>query len=1166
MKTIKKRLPKSKSKHTKKLWRRMTGGSLDGIVMSNTLKVLKNTANYLQIDGIRRVYYTSIRFDLTETIINDLIRYGINPGLGGSIIDTSQPYIIYFFIYYYISKVFSEFFKMKDQSGKGSLDLYLLPDTSDPSSELSKKGINNDLDIMVGRSYCIFANLSKIPSAITFKEEITYVAIRFIVKSGDKVKKKNTLSELLITGIFMLDNVPENVSLDTYHRDIITKISDSSRNDLSTLYTPVRYSKEVRDKIVSIVLYSIDIEKQLISAQSTNTELHFITLTGSTHLKFNPVLYSNMEIPHHMSATFLTFINKLSTTLKSDLSGTMPISETNKLSSITENYIPNVLNIYLSTPSYSQIKLDNILLKRDMFPPYSSSSNELQINPRYDFTKMKSTFTKQFCKSNKGCYIDTLYSFSEFTKFNKQNKSGKRLQTIQQVTPNVTGNIETTLSLLLSNSTLKINGEELVITDYNWNNQWKLMGPKENLLSLQPQNLQNKLPDIIIDTQKCYKNILEFYDDLIELFYPSMSGKDITKIYGNYLKILNDRNILLNDVKKFVNKKTLSIKTVNLSSDDKNKLSTIKTKSIILNEYINKFVESILYQLIIIGNLTRKIINKIHSPCFFYFGFDNELYPNNKSNNSINLPTSSHSKLMTLIPNITALIITDDPRYNIIRYIEDYLSPMYYSSSEEYNEFFNSLLCGNLIIGEYTSIIQSFSNIIKTVFEQLDKIAGRMIEIKNDTSYETVNLSNETLSKLWISDENIERVFSEFGKNVRNFIKYNLTDSYYSKPIIEKWIDDNLWDMEKSNGYTYCRLFTTFVYNNVWQQFEILFSLKVLQYIFLIYQYTGKYLYYKHIQNNNISNDFLNFLENPLGFNLFSCVVNWFKYNCMVQIQNFIQTKETITIREIQHLFATNELIIGSYALMKYYITQIILTNLDVCQLTTELQTFVDALSPTDVDLRNIMPQTMNENEQNPPETDKKMPETDKKDNEPNSKILSYNVQVQVKVKKVQLEGQPKETLNSNNIYEYLGCKNRDLQFQLNKLKQSTGILTGDIKGYISKQTASLGGPNIAQLKSNLNLRNGSQNEKDYIISLFYNPNSMQILSSMNLSETKGGLDQNNLLVNVNKLVYAINVETKKMVKGDGVFLTVKNSNGIVSDIINNQIFGLLDTLYAGEH
>ena len=1181
MKTIKKKLRKSKSKHSKKNNRRMIGGGLDNIVMTNTIKLLTNIVNYLQIEGSRTVYYTNIKFNLTPSIINDLINYGLNPGLGGSIVDTSQPYIIYFFIYYYVTKVFSELFKMKDKGGIGSIDLFLLPNTTDISSQISKKEANRDLEIIAGETYCIFVNLSLLTSIITLGQT-GQIAISFIVNStGLKDKNGNTLSEFLITGIFMLDAVPENVAPEMYHLDIIKKISNTSTSGKLNLYTPVPYSNEVRDKIKSIVLYTIDIEKQIISSQSSNTRLHFIFLNGGTHLKFNPILNEMLEIPLHLSATFLTFINKISDTLKGNLTTNITTSETTKLIGITENYIPNVLNIYLNTPSYSPIQLNNVLLKRDMFPPYTTSSNELQINPRYDFTKMKSSFTKQYCKSKKECYVDTLYSQSDFTKFNKQNKSGKRLQTIQQVTPNVSGNIETTLSLLLPNYTLKINGEELMITDYNWDHEWKLTGPKENLLALQPQYLQNKPLDETVNTETCYKNILEFYDDLVELFYPSMSGKDITKIYGNYLKVLSERNTILNDVKKLVNKKTLSINTVGLSTEDKNKISTIKTKSIALNEYINKFIESIFYQLIVIGNLTRKIINRIHSSCFFYFGFADELYQYTKPDSYVQeIVLSSPPTLDKLIPHILSLISTNDnTKYNSIKYMDDYLSPMYYPDPNGYNTFFNSLLCGKLIVGEYTSIIQSFSDVIKTVFERLDKIAAHMIEIKNDTSYDTLDLSNETLSVLWISDESVETIFGEFEKNVRTFIKYNLTNTYYSTPNIEKCIDTILWDMDKSDSYTYCRLFTTFIYNNIWQQFEILFSLKVLQYIFLIYQYTGKYLYYKHVpfDTNEINAEFLLFLTNPIiNIDLFSCVVNWFKFNCIFQIQELIEMKgnnTTISLIDIQTLFSTNELIITSYTLMKYYITQIIVTNLDVCQLTTELQSFVDILSPTDMDLKNIMPQSIKEGANETKNPDKNSPDpgtTQTKSTEPDTKKLAYNVQVQVKVKKITGDNQSnenKEKLNSNNIYDFLGCKNRDLQFQLNKLKRSAGVLTGDISGYVTKQSASLQAPNISQLKTNLELTSDQAQEKEHIMSLFYNPNFIQILSSVNLSENKVGDSQSNFFVSVNKLVYAINIQTtKSMSQPSNVFLTNKERNGMLVDIIDKQIFGVFDKLYGSQN
>lgn len=1170
MKTIKKGLHKSKSKHSKKNLRKMTGGSLDINIMTNTLNLMNSIVNYLQIEANRTVYYIQVKFNLNQTIINNLITYGLAPSMGGNIVDTSQPYIIYFFIYYYTSKVFSEFFKTKDKSGTSKIELFLLPEVGSIDNQIERKGVSRDLELPVGRTYCIFVNLSSISSIITIGPDPPQICIRFnLLSTGIKSRNKNNyLPELVITGIYMLNNEPDNINAQDYQRTFINKIGRST-SDLTSYFTPVPYSDRVRDKLKSITLYTIDIEKQLISSQSSNTMLRFIYLNGNTHLKFDPIITENIVIPVQMSATLLTFINKIADTLKGNLSNNLSKSQINKLSSITENYIPNVLNIYLTTPSYSQIQLNDVLLKRDMFPPYSSSSTELQINPRYNFTKMKSAFTKQYCKSNKECYVDTLYSFPEFTKFNKQNKSGKRLQTIQQVTPNVSGNIETTLSLLLPNYTLKINGEEMVITDYNWDHQWRLTGPKENLLSLQPQYLQNKPPETTVSIQTCYKNLIEFYDDLIELFYPSMSGKEITKIYGNYLRVLNERNVLVNDIKKLVNKNTFTIKTVGLTADETNKIVSINTKSIALNEYINKFVDSILYQLIVIGNLTRKIINRIHSTCFFYFSFDVELYPNiNPIPPTIGADTSS--ELLNIVPHVVDLLTPEDTKYNGITYIQEYLLPMYYPDSSGYNNFFSSLQCGSFVVEEYTSIIQSFSNLIKTVFERLDKIAAHMIEIKDNTSYETLDLSNETLSKLWISDESIEKVFSEFEKNIRGFIKYNLTDTYYSTPVIEKWIDDILWDMSKSNTYTYCRLFTTFVYNNIWIQFEILFSLKVLQYIFLIYQYTGKYIYYKQVplQAGDIDNNFLTFLgKTTTNVNLFSCIVNWFKFNCIFQIQELIKTKGNVTLMDIQTLFATNELIIGSYTLMRYYITQIILLNLDVCQLTSELQSFVDILSPNDTDLKNIMPQTIKEKEQDTTSPDKKSSESKNnknKLNDPDTKKLAYNVQVQVKVKKLSGDKENKEKLNSNNIYEYLGCKNRDLQFQLNKLKLSAGILTGDITGYISKKTTLMMGPNISQLDENLEL-----SEKDYPIqtseikSLFFNEDSIQIISSVNLSENRSAENQDNFFVSVNRLVYAINKQSTTMkTDKNSTFSTIKTQDTTIDDIINSRIFGVYNTLY----
>jgi hypothetical protein len=241
------------------------------------------------------------------------------------------------------------------------------------------------------------------------------------------------------------------------------------------------------------------------------------------------------------------------------------------------------------------------------------------------------------------------------------------------------------------------------------------------------------------------------------------------------------------------------------------------------------------------------------------------------------------------------------------------------------------------------------------------------------------------------------------------------------------------------------------------------------------------------------------------------------------------------------------------------------LTNLDVCQLTSELQSFIDVLSPNDSDLKNIMPQTIKEKEENTSSTIKSSSEAKNKPNEPDTKKLSYNVQVQVKVKKISGGKESKEELNSNNIYEYLGCKNRDLQFQFNKLKQSAGILTGDISGYISKKTALLRAPNISQLEENLKLSETvNPTETSEIKSLFYNDDSTKIIRSVNLSENRTDKNQENFFVSVNKLVYAINKQSTEMTTDKNTtFSTMKIHHPTVIEIIDNRIFDVYNTLYS---
>jgi len=908
--------------------------------------------------------------------------------------------------------------------------------------------------------------------------------------------------------------------------------------DRSTLYTPIPYSNEVRDKIRSIVMYSINCVKRVISAQYSNTQVRFLSLSNS-NLKLDRRTSENDDVPETITAKFLSVVNKLSDILQNNLSGSTTPGEKTSITNIIENDIPHVLNVYLTTSTYSPIQLKNVLLRQNMFPPYSNtnSSNELQINPRYNFIETKSYFVNQHCNSNKECYVKTLYNDIEFAKFNKINRTGKRLGNIQQVTPNVTGNIETTLSILLPNSTLKINDEEFVITDYEWDHEWKLLGPKGSLLSLEPQYLKNNPEDVFVTRQSCYKKVVELYDDLVELFYPSMSGKDITKMYGNYLKMLNERNGLLNQLKKLVNMRTLSIKTADLNQEDKDKLISLSNRSQTLNESVDKFVESVCYQLVIIGNITRNLINKVHTPCFFYFGFDKDLYnfgdEDNQDGNDLETSFSGN------IAHIKSILKSDNTKTKTLLYI-GYLENLYYESSGGYKKFFENLKCDSLFTDQYTEIVRNFSIVIKTSITKLDRIVTRMVDIQLNPSQESIDLPNESLSKLWISDIDIEAAFGKFEKNVRRFIKYNLIDTYYSNSTIESWIDEIFWDMVKSNGFRYCRLFTIAIFDDLIQQFEILFSFKILQYIFLIFQYTGKYIYYQNIESRSFRDD-ESYVKSLVDggviieyTNLFTLVVNWFKYNCIREIMKIRNSTPYYTREDLQRLFATNELILGSYTLMKYYITQIILVNVDVCHISQELETYVDILSPNKDDLKNIIPGLISENAEN--NGDKPVVETKENDvtNDTNPKTLSYNVNVNIRVKKISNGEEVKEELNSDTVYEYLGCKNRDLQFQLNKLRQSAETLTGDITQYVSKQsTLLLTAPNKHQLYENFYSDGKSQSDDvgynknvSQVKSMFDNPDYIQITKSANfntLDAINENGDKDDIFLNINNFVYKIN-------------------------------------------
>jgi hypothetical protein len=156
--------------------------------------------------------------------------------------------------------------------------------------------------------------------------------------------------------------------------------------------------------------------------------------------------------------------------------------------------------------------------------------------------------------------------------------------------------------------------------------------------------------------------------------------------------------------------------------------------------------------------------------------------------------------------------------------------------------------------------------------------------------------------------------------------------------------------------------------------------------------------------------------------------------------------------------------------------------------------------------------------------------------------------------------------IQDNFEHEYLGCKNRDLLFQLNKLKQTTGILAGDINGYISKQSVLFGGPDISELKTNLdlNLQPGNSSDKDYVLSLFYTPGAIQIISSVNLSENKQDTTQSNIFVNINKLVYAVNLQRATTTQTNKVFLIDAQQSQDVDMVVNDLIFNVFGNSRVG--
>jgi hypothetical protein len=1122
---------------TKKNVKSIIGGSFDiePFLLKKTKNVFEKTLNYIEIHASgNKYYYTPITFSQDMKQIPEWLNYGLRPGMGGIVVDTLQPYVIYFFAYYYVILIFSEFFKKKDSF----INVYSLS-TGD---NLTKKTLN-DLNIVRGTIYYIHANATLF-ERMTMLDNKTDVVLkfRFITYGSSDIPLLEILDLYLVNTDINKDK--SNNSLED-----VLNIVNNNRNIIQR--NTITLTSETINKLKTIIQYSIQQEKSIITKQSNGEEVRLLQYDGSLSSSLNKVPYIKMNDPkttrvvldiYPISASFLTFINKLNEAVSSTNTSITSLDNL-KLSSVSEVLIPSILNIYLTTTTSSDVSLNRVLLQESMFSPYTGKSNELTINPRYDFSKLKEDLIKTLCKSSKECIVDVLYNKEKFNGFLQKHKQKKRLRTLHQVTPNVSGNISTTLSLLLSNALLKIKDDECKVIGYNWNYQWKISGPNDILINLETSDLQNKEMSKVEDVLSCFKNVKVYYDDLIDLFYPSMSGKDITKIYGNYLRVLSERNVMLNELKGVINKKTFSINASNLTQDDITKLSKIKSKSDMLNHYIHKFLENVLYQLVAIANITTKIINRIHTTCFFYFGFDERLYEYTLDKNT-NFPPYLLKYIYT---------IADDKGQVIFKYINDILDYMYLKNENLSKPFFDSVLCSTTLKNEYLSIIRNFSNIIKVVLTKLDVITGRMLEIRDDTSYDIINVRNETLSILWISDEEIEESFSVFERSLRNFIKDNYSDDYYSQSHIEKCIDDIFWDMEKSSDYSHTRLFTKYIDTNVWVQYELLFIMKTIQVLFLIYQYTGKFLYYiqppEHINYNSLSlNGFFIFLGDNV--NLFSCVLNWFKYNCIVQISLLIETKEEISNVEMQQLFASNRNIRESYLLLRYYITQIILGNLDVCYLTTELQSFVSLLSPLQEDLNDIT----SKHESN--ETTKPSDKPDLETTQRESQKISYDIDVEIKLVKSDTDTKP--NLSSSNIQDFLGCRRLDMQLKWNKLKQSSSKLYGETISYTTLQNASLFRPTIQYIKDDLSEHSVSPLSGQRIISLFTNSTEITKLITINpffnTSDNVGSF-----FIDLNMFVFAINKEIESQ-SGDvkiRKFTSFYDVNNPVVKDATKRIFGI---------
>ena len=1097
-------------------------------LVSKTKNVLEQTRNYLEINDRNYSYYTKVAFSKDMTQISNWANYGLNPGLDGVFVERLQPYIIYLIMYYYVTILFSQLFSRNNN--------ILLYRKLKSNIELVDK---DEMGFSVDTEYYMYASIQLMDNVMTVLNPKSNMVVKF------KFTSPYTDPLLSILDIYIVNNGSNET---TEIRNTIEQLVSGNLKSIKS--TSDTFTNELRKKTLSILKNSTQSIQRIITKQISSSLVEWIIFddvgeyTLTTRHR-NAFLH---KIEEYINSNFIIVLSQLENIISkaSETSKSVKSSSYSSTTPIIENPIPSVLNIYLSSTSPTPVKIDNMLLTSDMLIPNYSSKDNLRINPRNPLKKMNSVL-KEFCKTNKiENPITVFFDKKLFLKFNSMYDKKTRVRTLKQaIETNLTDNISNTIQLLLSGSELQVtrdgNKERLKINSYFWNNQWYLTGPRDVLLSIDTNFLQStptSSPNPSNMT-KCYSDMIDVLNDLVDLFYPSMAGKEISKSYTKYLQSLNERNILVNDVKHLIDKERLSISTNNISEKYKDTLSNIRAKSINLKSMIKEFVKNIIYQLVIIEKMIVKIINRIQTNCFVYYVIGHDF-----TNVDTTVIGPVENKLVASIIN---------PEMVGEKSVMSYLSFL----EEGYNrhDYLSMLSCSKGMVTQYSDISSAYDTVVTTVMEELNDISQRMITItNNDDSNTTINISKEGFDELWISNEKIEKCFTTLESVLKSFIQRNLTPEYYSQEYIEKSIDDILWDMEMSNTITYSRLFTSFVDKNIWNQFELLFVMKSLQYIFLIYKYTGKYVAYYNIDTTKINlnqrlDSFADFLSPDYSIpflkslNLFSYTMNWFKYICLQQILALISKKGgNINVGDIQELFITDINIKHAYAILKYYVVNIILSNIDVCQLSNELQSLISILAPTDVDLkqyaRNYNEAITNTSQTETPNSSTKTKPTPEVKN---VNELAFNVVVQVNVSKEDIDtDKTNNKLNgakSYNIDGLLGCKRLALGMKWDKLKHSTNAMVGNSIEHVTNVVGRIFEPNLSPIEDDLSamekkmLKINDDNDKsetikkvvndikNSIIGSFKSPQYQILVSVPDVNIDKTNNNGRDLGINVDKII-----------------------------------------------